>query len=348
MPDSSIIPISDAASPMISLTRSIMSKRGMNESESESSKKEGREYWNQHMDDVLLDAFLHQYQIGNKVNGTFTTQAYKNILAEVNLKLEKNLTKSNIQNRWKTLKTNFSNCYDLFKTGLSGFTWNPTNKMFTAEPEVWERLIEAHPKAKDWMNKPIENYDKMVILYGKDRATGEHAKTPKEMRQRRSSEVHEELMDNIDGMDNLVDRNEVTLENVDSASTGDMDDENGQEVHSHTPAASTSKGKKHKISKEDSLISSITNATQGMVGALERGTDSLDRAFSRAFPSLPIPEGDVYKLLEDLQIGPKYLMDAFFFLVEHPEKLKAILACPMEMRKTMIMRGAFGPNAPIN
>ncbi|KAI9124826.1 hypothetical protein K1719_004153 [Acacia pycnantha] len=41
--------------------------------------------------------------------------------------------------------------------------------MREAEDQVWEQLIESKPRAADWRNVPIPNYDKMVILYRTDR-----------------------------------------------------------------------------------------------------------------------------------------------------------------------------------
>ena len=35
---------------------------------------------------------------------------------------------------------------------------------------------QAKPKVKEFKNKPILDYDKLVELYGKDRATGEQSK----------------------------------------------------------------------------------------------------------------------------------------------------------------------------
>lgn len=56
------------------------------------------------MDVVLIDALLEQQINGNRVNRTFTTTAYNNVLQICNLK-----------NRIKTLKINFNPCHDLFK-----------------------------------------------------------------------------------------------------------------------------------------------------------------------------------------------------------------------------------------
>ncbi|XP_058740988.1 uncharacterized protein LOC131613326 [Vicia villosa] len=63
--------------------------------------------WNRAMDDALVDAFIHEYEKGNKFNGTFTTSAYENIAAELRALFVNKIDKLKIKNRWKTLKKNF-------------------------------------------------------------------------------------------------------------------------------------------------------------------------------------------------------------------------------------------------
>ncbi|XVF20957.1 hypothetical protein REPUB_Repub12eG0048700 [Reevesia pubescens] len=82
--------------------------------------------------------------MGNRVNGTFTKHAYDNIVIDLKEKFRRDIEKEKVKNRWKTLKTNFSKCYDLFKQGMSEFSWNPITKLWGAEREVWDRLIEVN------------------------------------------------------------------------------------------------------------------------------------------------------------------------------------------------------------
>ena len=58
-------------------------------------------------------------------------------------KFEKPIDKQKVKNRIKTVKYNWSECYDVFKNGLSDFAWSPIIKMWSAEPEVWESLIQV-------------------------------------------------------------------------------------------------------------------------------------------------------------------------------------------------------------
>ena len=98
--------------------------------------------WTEHMDVVLIDALLEQQANGNRVDGTFTTTAYNNVLKICREELKYQFDKDHLKNRIKTLKINFNACHDLFR-GLSGFAWSPITKMFEAEPEVWNTLIEV-------------------------------------------------------------------------------------------------------------------------------------------------------------------------------------------------------------
>ena len=88
------------------------------------------------MDDALVDAFLHQVIIGGKVNGTFTSKAYADIVKKLVEKFHMKINKDKVKNWQKTLKNNFHECYDIFKDRLRGFGWKDFLNIWTAEPEV--------------------------------------------------------------------------------------------------------------------------------------------------------------------------------------------------------------------
>ncbi|XAR71155.1 hypothetical protein NMG60_11028288 [Bertholletia excelsa] len=122
------------------------------------------------MDKVLLDALLEEQQKGNRLEGVFTPSAYANLVQACNEKLGMKFENNHLKNRMKTLKTNFSTCYNLFK-GMSVFSWNPGAKMWDAELELRREFLEAKPDARKWMSTPINFYDKSCELWTKDRAT---------------------------------------------------------------------------------------------------------------------------------------------------------------------------------
>ncbi|PHT59847.1 hypothetical protein CQW23_02210 [Capsicum baccatum] len=60
---------------------------------------------------------------------------------------------------------------------MSEFAWNPITHKWDAEPEVWDQLIQVKPQAAELKTKSFRNYEKLVMLYGKDKATGKHTET---------------------------------------------------------------------------------------------------------------------------------------------------------------------------
>ena len=103
--------------------------------------KKDREHWIVVMDDALIDVLLHQHHLGDRNGSVFTTHAYDNIVKDLQGQFEKPIDKRKVKNRIKLIKYNWSECYNVFKNGLSGFAWSPITKMWSVEPEVCESLI---------------------------------------------------------------------------------------------------------------------------------------------------------------------------------------------------------------
>ncbi|XP_060197931.1 uncharacterized protein LOC132626919 [Lycium barbarum] len=122
-----------------------------------------------------------------------------------------------IHNRMRVIKTKFAKCYDTFQMGMSGFSWDPITNMWDAEPEVWDQLIQAKPAAAELRTMSIRNYDKLIILYGKDRATGKHAETGPDMLKRGARKNLKRSSTSsltIDEVDEMILVNAASLENT--------------------------------------------------------------------------------------------------------------------------------------
>ncbi|CAL5343263.1 unnamed protein product [Camellia sinensis] len=162
------------------------------------------------MDDALIDALSHQHVEGN-INGTFTTSAYDKIVKELHEIYNLDLDKAKVKNRLKNIKEHFPKCYDLFKH-TSCFAWSPVTRIFTAEPEVWEALIEVKPHVEKWKCTPIGNHEKLAKIYGKDRATCVGVEIAKEKVRRWANSSNNDHVDRIKVIDELVHQNEANLE----------------------------------------------------------------------------------------------------------------------------------------
>ncbi|XP_039126549.1 uncharacterized protein LOC120262487 [Dioscorea cayenensis subsp. rotundata] len=57
---------------------------------------------------------------------------------------------------------------------LSGASWDDATKTIILDPIVALTYIEAHPAARLFINKPIENYEVLKIICGEDSATGSY------------------------------------------------------------------------------------------------------------------------------------------------------------------------------
>ncbi|GAB2278443.1 hypothetical protein Dimus_013126 [Dionaea muscipula] len=56
----------------------------------------------------------------------------------------------------------------------SGFGWDDEEKMVLVDSEdVWQNYIMKEPEVANIRGKPFPYYDDWLVLFGKDRATGE-------------------------------------------------------------------------------------------------------------------------------------------------------------------------------
>ncbi|KAJ0030126.1 hypothetical protein Pint_13996 [Pistacia integerrima] len=177
-------------------------------------KKESNMRWTQSMDDILIDAYLHERVQGNRVGGTFTSQAHDQILQTMKKEFPNIIwEKEKIQNHMKFIKKSWASCHDIFKDGLSGFAYDQNTSTWHAEPEVWDKLIESNPSAVEWRSKHEYNYDKLCELFAKDRANGEDGDTPRKMKRKRAhlSQNNVECHTSVEDIDNMVAQNQASL-----------------------------------------------------------------------------------------------------------------------------------------
>ncbi|KAJ4761356.1 Myb/SANT-like DNA-binding domain protein [Rhynchospora pubera] len=273
--------------------------------------------WTEDMDQILINAFIHEQSIGNRPNGTFSTQAYDNIVKELQEAFpEKLVDKDKIKNRIKYLKKGFGACYDIFKNATSGFAWSPHTKMWDAEPGAWATFIQAYPQAKDWMGKPVPHYESLKQLFAKDRANGDGAETPAEMRQRLAQRMGIPEGNIIDDIDRMATHNEATRE---------TDNEN----ISSSPEAN----KKHKTYKEE-VQEKLLKGIESVSDAITKSTDALVKAHTA---KLSMPAKEIYQHVNELGLDPMDKKLAYRFLTENANVLEMVLGYPIEERKEFLM-----------
>ncbi|ESW29767.1 hypothetical protein PHAVU_002G097600, partial [Phaseolus vulgaris] len=136
--------------------------------------------WTTKMDLIMLNAMIEEVCRGCRIDGSWTTKGYTNIvmaLHEVGLSAIK---KNHVKNRHKSLKDRWREVHDLFG-GLNGFAWNQTTLRFEVEDEVWNDMIKAKPSAAKWCVNPIRHHNLMEELWSNDRVTGSRVRTTRDI-----------------------------------------------------------------------------------------------------------------------------------------------------------------------
>ncbi|KAD6796437.1 hypothetical protein E3N88_07333 [Mikania micrantha] len=279
-------------------------------------------------------AMIMEQDKGNRINGTFTSQAYNNIIEELNTKLQMNITKNHLKNRLKTLKEHFSQWYDMFRgTSLSGFSWNSNTQLIEVEDEVWEKLIDSKPEAVMLKTKKVSNYYEMLEVFSKDRASGAHAETAKE-RNDRYEKIGNIKVETITEVDELLEANEVTLENQHS----NYDDVQVLDSMTSPPEQSSSakkyKSKKRKVEQEDEVMESrLMDSINNVANAIQEGNKILERVYHQEYTG-----EEIYKQLEPMCLEPNEIPDAMMFLAENQAKARLLFSCPFEIRMGMLKK----------
>ncbi|KAF8378818.1 hypothetical protein HHK36_030167 [Tetracentron sinense] len=119
--------------------------------------------------------FYLQMAIGNKADPGWKPPAYRAAVNTLNARFNISINKQNVKNRLKSWGKHYTIVSEIIKQ--SGFSWDTHKKMITVDDEnVWNAYVKSNPNAGPYRYKAIENWDDLVLLFGKDKANGEGAK----------------------------------------------------------------------------------------------------------------------------------------------------------------------------
>ncbi|KAH1250485.1 putative nuclease HARBI1 [Glycine max] len=117
-----------------------------------------------------------QRNLGNKGDGGWKRSALNAAAAVLSTSFNVNVTSDNVKNRIKLWRSWYGIVSDIL--GQSGFDWDGTKHMITVENEnAWNEYCTSHKSAKPFRYKVLQNWDDIVDLCAKDRATGHGAET---------------------------------------------------------------------------------------------------------------------------------------------------------------------------
>ncbi|KAA8541963.1 hypothetical protein F0562_023115 [Nyssa sinensis] len=161
--------------------------------------------WTENEDEKLIEAMFHAVNTGNhRADNDFKPEFYNVVERELNVKLPGAgiKAKPHIESRIKTMKRDFNIVYDmLYGPNTSGFGWDNDKKCVVAESPVWEEYIKSHKGAAMFKNKSLPHFEELLIIFGKDRATGKNAETAADVVEELDKEGAENKTNTGDGLD---------------------------------------------------------------------------------------------------------------------------------------------------
>ncbi|KAI9087089.1 hypothetical protein K1719_030924 [Acacia pycnantha] len=267
--------------------------------------------WTSKMDDALIDSFTHELDMGNKVNVTFTPTAYGNIVAHLTKQFGFKVDKEKVKNRWKTLKKKYFEVYDIFKGGMSGFSWNPSTHTWEAEDQVWEQLIEYE-----------EKYEEKGHL---NSSTKDTPGPP--------SPVENEV-------DPLLSQNNLAFQDfpVNLEDVGVDDPSHGAEGESSKKTRRVG-AKKAKDTSSEGVV--IAEQIQGVVSAMREGNQVFRDRYASQISTSQISGEDTVKLIQESGCDEDKIPIIYCFLMNDLSKLRTMIQCPPSIRKQVIMQMVF-------
>ncbi|KOM58030.1 hypothetical protein LR48_Vigan11g106300 [Vigna angularis] len=307
--------------------------------------------WIEDMDARLLHTMIEESRLGNKVDGSWTSQAYNNIVDNFHSFGYVAITKNNVKNRQKMLKDKWREVHDLF-AGLSGFGWNAVTMRFEAEDEVWDDLIQ-------WRVNNIKHYDLMMELWVADRAIGSGVRTARQARRQRvGPRVQVDLYQNM----KYISKEPIYLVFTDPIppSPPPFVDEYSLGQTQFVPSVpsggtSSSHSSKRKAPMVDVIdaqfdklttslddftnvigstnvhFSMILNAVVRQVDAMENRNEILrsQTEILRRTPTFTYTEGDIYEMLSGMNIVDENLLEQCYdFLCGNPTCTKRLMGLP--------------------
>ncbi|MCL7030671.1 hypothetical protein MKW94_006273 [Papaver nudicaule] len=123
-----------------------------------------RTYWTPPMDSYFIDLLLDQLRRGNKIENTFITQAWEQMTTLFNLNFGSQHRKDVMKNRYKSLRKQYTDVSILLEQ--NGFTWDETRQMVTADDNIWDAYIKAHPDARSYRIRIVPHYEDLRLIFG--------------------------------------------------------------------------------------------------------------------------------------------------------------------------------------
>ncbi|KAG0640013.1 hypothetical protein HOY80DRAFT_1022228 [Tuber brumale] len=141
-----------------------------------SSSRKPHARWASPADRILIKELLRRLHNDKKVNNKWSAGTWSHVTAQLNKSSARTghpvLSVLQVKTRYFALKKSWGDFSHLLKT--DGIYWDGEGKIH-ADEEVWEEYLKAHPKARVFKQKPLENFKDLCKLFGDTSVRGSQA-----------------------------------------------------------------------------------------------------------------------------------------------------------------------------
>jgi hypothetical protein len=243
---------------------------------------------------------------GARTSTGFKMMHYNGCARALNEHFRQSLTGAQISNHHRTIKKKFAMIQKI-KDTVSGAQWDDETSTIRLEHEMAINYIAKHKAAAEFINRPIENYREMQIIYGDRLATGKYAKGSSE-----------------------------PIGTAATAMDCDDDDEAVLAQSNNEGTSATRPVKKHKKdpTEEEGLVSILGRVGSELAAAIIT-------AGEKSAPQPPVDE--IPDALYETLLGMEGFSEAqiahyFAFLVENPKSAKAFMKMGHTGQQTWMAR----------
>ncbi|KAK2656299.1 hypothetical protein Ddye_009351 [Dipteronia dyeriana] len=137
-----------------------------------------RRHWTLEEEDAMISILKGIVADGGRCDtGSFRPGTYEQVVLKMREKIQNiTITAKHVQNKMKRLKDKYSAAYDMLNT--SGFGWDDTHKCVTMDDlEILTEYLKKYLNKNYTVNRPFPHYERLVTVFGKDRATGSMAES---------------------------------------------------------------------------------------------------------------------------------------------------------------------------
>ncbi|GJJ06774.1 hypothetical protein Clacol_000970 [Clathrus columnatus] len=130
--------------------------------------------WTTAQEATLVGVLLEQMKQGNQAESGWKPIVWTVVVSALEREHPSSIHKqaTHCKSQWQRLKGEYKQVKELH--GQSGFGWDASKQTVTAEPEVWQSYIQAHPKLAKWRTKAFPLFDDIAMIIGEVVATGQH------------------------------------------------------------------------------------------------------------------------------------------------------------------------------